>query len=130
LRNSSFGNKISHPSFASMVQTPIPLPVSALLSWHVVEIHSVSRLASFVLRVCLHDVLEGFSAYQLSMSRTPQVWIEHQGLVKAVETSRDAIVWLDSHDRFFDTWFLVSYSLVSCALVQVSTEPGFAYFSN
>ena len=46
---------------------------------------------------------------------------------KLVETSRDAITWLDSHDRFFDTWFLVSYSLVSCALVQVSTEPGFAY---
>lgn len=40
---------------------------------------------------------------------------------KLVETSRDAIVWLDSHDRFFDTWFLVAYSLVSCALVQVST---------
>lgn len=44
---------------------------------------------------------------------------------KLVETSRDAIVWLDSHDRFFDTWFLVAYSLVSCALVQVSTEAEF-----
>jgi len=44
---------------------------------------------------------------------------------RLVETSRDAIVWLDSHDRFFDTWFLVAYSLVSCALVQVSTEPEF-----
>jgi hypothetical protein len=49
---------------------------------------------------------------------------------KLVETSRDAIVWLDNHDRFFDTWFLVSYSLVSGALVQVSTEPEFADLIN
>jgi hypothetical protein len=45
---------------------------------------------------------------------------------KLVDTSREAIIWLDSHDRFFDTWFLVAYSLVSCALVQVSTEAEFA----
>src|SRR5260370_31331477 len=46
---------------------------------------------------------------------------------KLVETSRDAIIWLDSHDRFFDTWFLVAYSLVSCALIQVSKESEFAH---
>ena len=66
-----------------MVQSPIPLLVSTLLSWHVFEIHSAFRVASSVLRVCLHDVLEGFYAHQLSMSRAPQVWPEHQGVVKA-----------------------------------------------
>ncbi len=65
-----------------MVRSPIPLLVSALLSWHVFEIHSTSRVASPVLRMCLHDVLESFYAHQLSMSRTPQVWLEHQGVVK------------------------------------------------
>jgi hypothetical protein len=39
LRNLSFGNKTSHPSFASMVQTPIPPQVSASQGWHATETH-------------------------------------------------------------------------------------------
>jgi hypothetical protein len=66
-----------------MVQSPILLLVSVLLSWHIFEIHSAFRVASSVLRMCLHDVLEGFYAHQLSMSCAPQVWLEHQGMVKA-----------------------------------------------
>lgn len=33
--------------------------------------------------------------------------------------SAKAIEWLDTHETLYDSWFIVGYSLTSCALVQV-----------
>lgn len=38
-----------------------------------------------------------------------------------IESAR-AIEWLDNHDTLYDTWFIVGYTLTSCALVQVCGE--------
>ena len=41
-----------------------------------------------------------------------------------VRVTREAIDWLDGHERMYDVWMLVSYCATSCAIVQVRDVRG------
>lgn len=51
----------------------------------------------------------------LKFGLTPDKW------TPLVESTGEAIDWLDSHEHVYDVWLLIAYAAVSCALVQYHT---------